>query len=56
MGDCRPYWWRPHVVTREVGVVERAFLKKTDVFRVMGQRGVINSCQIYVFSGVYVIV
>ena len=36
MGDCCLYWWRPPVVMREVGVVERAFLKKTDVFRVMG--------------------
>ena len=35
MGDCRLDWCRPSVVTREVVVVERAFLKKTDVFRVM---------------------
>ena len=31
LGDCLLDWWRPRVVTREVGVVERTFLKKTDV-------------------------
>ena len=36
MGDCRLYSWRPTVVTQEVGVVEPAFLKKMDEFRVMG--------------------
>ena len=34
-GRLPPLLWRPPVVTREVGVVERAFLKWTDVFRVM---------------------
>ena len=40
------------MVTREVGVVERAFFKWTDVFRIMAKRSVINSYQIYVYSGV----
>ena len=35
MGDFRLYWWQPPVVTREVGVVERVFLKWTDIFRIM---------------------
>ena len=36
MGDSRLDWWRPRVVTREVGVVWRVSLKKTDVCWVMG--------------------
>ena len=56
MGDCRLDWWRPPVVTREVGVVYHAFLKKTDIFRVMRSRRVVNGYQIYVYSGVYDIV
>ena len=43
------------MVTRVVGVVERGFLKWTDVFRVMGLRSVVTIYQIYVCSGVNVI-
>ena len=34
-GRLPPLLWRPPVLTREVGVVERTFLKWMDVFRVM---------------------
>ena len=42
------------MVTREVGVVERAFLKWTDVVRLCDKEALLRVIRFHVYSGIYV--